>query len=652
MTTSASGSNPVRNRARRTTAGVLSTGLVAAGLTAFGVVGAAPAQAAPAPVTNAVFTWDINNEVNAGAFAPGTWNLMSAGKVADPGAGGQALNPLNQGATWANGAAAGWKNTEGNVTIEDKGANGSYAPTTFDGTRTNSAGTATSPPSNTILAETRLSIRNGVGTLDPATDSASISWDGDATVLFYSGMTFFYLSDPELTVTNGAGTVTATVGGYATSMDDMDEWTAVPEEEVTIATLTSVDVTETGLQATPAYAGVTYTAPTGTTPQSTAGTNWGAFPQDFVDFQQKLGGGPYWYSSGGSADARKPANPLTVTAGPQLELSRTTFLPNGQAEVTVTGSGFDPTAVMATRPPLGPPSGNNSGGVYIAVGKFPENWRPSAGAGRDARPAADVDWAVEADDIETVGGAAAGGIELTPAGTFTASLIVDRAALDEAAGETGANYGIYTYPGGGATNATFETYTPITFAKATPAVSVTSANVVFGKAASASVAVTSEGGNSGSVTLNRGTTAVGTAPLVDGKATFPLGRLGAGRYPLTASYTGNDNTDASTATTTLVVTKAGTTTRAKVAPKPRRNKAGRAAITVVSPAGTVGGRAQVVLRNAKGKAVTKVRTVKVRNGKAAVKLPRAAKGRYRLVVKFVASANLKASTRTVTFRVA
>src|SRR5690606_13099444 len=97
--------------------------------------------------------------------------------------------------------------------------------------------------------------------------------------------------------------------------------------------------------------------------------------------------------------------------------------------------------------------------------------RPSEGVKSAARATSDVKWAVLAEDMALVGGAEDGAIELRPDGSFTATLRIDKAAADAAATvEDLVNYGIYTYPGGGAVNAEFETYTPITFTE--PVVSV------------------------------------------------------------------------------------------------------------------------------------------------------------------------------------
>ncbi|WP_160011889.1 Ig-like domain-containing protein [Nocardioides sp. AX2bis] len=629
----------------------MSTGLVALGATT-------PAQAAQAAgadqvaVSDATLTWDLNDEATSGAFAPGTWNLMSAGRVDDPGAGGTTLRAADGGATWSNGEPAGWSAQEGDVTVEDLAAGGSYDTATFAGTRTNSAGANAN--TSGVRGETRLSFGAGTGTVDPEAGTASISWDGDATLLAYSGMTFFYVSDPQLDVAaDGSGTVSATVGGYATEMDDPTAWEPLPETEVTLAALQGVEVTADGVEATPAYRQVAYEAPTGATAQARTGTEWGAFPQDFVDFQQSVGQGSYWYSSGGAADVRKVANPLAVSwtgddvpAAPTVTVSDTDLLPSGAQEITVEGTGFDPAAVPATRPPLA----GGSGGVYVAVGKFAEQWQPSTGAPSSARKTTDVDWAVEEDDVATIGGADRGAIVLSPEGGFTATLRVDKDAIDAAATDPSlTRYGIYTYPGGGASDAAYETATPLTFTKAAPEMAVSAPRASFGEPASAVVTVTSEGDTSGAVTLRRGGSEVGTADVTDGEAAFDLGLLGAGRYPLTASYTGNAQTADGTATTRLVVARATTTTTAALTRTPTPKRAGTVRVGVASPTTDPTGRAVVKVKQ--GNRVVSSGRAPLRDGVATVRTTRLPQGRYQVVATYTGTPNIAGSTDRTRFRV-
>lgn len=127
-------------------------------------------------------------------------------------------------------------------------------------------------------------------------------------------MTYWTASDPHLVVeADGDASLTVTASGYQASMDDPTLWVPITLTEITFADFTDVDVTEDGFEQTPEYLGVQVTAPGTSAAQVRTGASWGSFPQDFVDFQGKTGQSSYWYSSGGSVDARKPANPFAVS---------------------------------------------------------------------------------------------------------------------------------------------------------------------------------------------------------------------------------------------------------------------------------------------------------------------------------------------------
>jgi hypothetical protein len=428
--------------------------ITATALALGGVVAAAPAHAAQTSINDAVFRWGINAESNAAAFAPGTYNLLSAGVVTATSAADRVT-------------ATNWKQTDGNTSILKLQSDGGYAAATFAGLRTNAAGTVLTV-GNGLNSGHIAQISGGTGTVDPATGTAEIQWTGTFTSAYYSGMTRSWITDPHLSVAaDGTGTVTATLGGYGTSMDDPEKFESLtPVPGVTIATLTNVAVDADGFTVTPDYPGVTVTTDPSITAQVTTGANFGAFPQSFVDFQVQTGQGPYWYSSGGSADSRKPAAPLSVSytataqpSAPTVTVSKTSGVTPGES-VTVTGSGFlpSPPATNGTRAPLA----GQFGGAYVVFGKFSESWKPSTGAAGSARTvigasAGGQKWALRQDQLSIAG---AQGVLLNADGSFTAELTLSPTeATDLAAG----NYGIYTYPGSGAVHAPFETYTPIAF---------------------------------------------------------------------------------------------------------------------------------------------------------------------------------------------
>lgn len=183
--------------------------------------------------------------------------------------------------------------------------------------------------------------------------------------------------------------------------------------------------------------------------------------------------GIYTYpGAGAAAPAYETHTPITFIepepepAVPSVEVSQTEVSSQGSTSVTVTGSGFDPSVATGARPPLA----GKAAGAYVVFGKFAEQWRPSAGAPGTSRVNSVQKWAVPAQSMSTIGGTASGAVELTADGSFTAELVIDKAALDaKAVAESLVNYGIYTYPGSGAVAAAYETYTPITFTDPEPA---------------------------------------------------------------------------------------------------------------------------------------------------------------------------------------
>jgi len=444
---------------RRRFVRVTTASLAAAALALGGALIAAPAHAAGTTVDDAVFRWGLNAEANAAAFAPGTVNLLSAGIVTADSAADRVT-------------ATNWKQSDGNTRILKKQADGSYAAATFAGLRTDANGT-TLTSGNGLSSGHVAEIAGGIGTIDVDAGTATIQWTGSFTSAFYSGMTRSWITDPKLTVaSDGTGTVTATLGGYGTSMDDPDKFEPLaPATNVVIATLTGVDVTPTGFTVTPDYLGRTVALPAGSVAQVTTGASAGAFPQPFVDFQIATGQGPYWYSSGGAADARKPASALTVAyttapvaSVPTVTVSKSTGLTQGET-VTVTGRGFLPsgTATNGVRPPL---AGTFSG-TYVVFGKFADVWQPSAGATSSARSVIAQKWAVPAASAATIGGAGSGAIELAADGSFSVDLAL---STTEAQNLAAGRFGIATYAGSGTVYAPFETFTPISFASSSDVV--------------------------------------------------------------------------------------------------------------------------------------------------------------------------------------
>ncbi|MCK5891913.1 HtaA domain-containing protein [Aeromicrobium sp.] len=253
-------------------------------------------------VTGAVLRWGLNHESNNRAFAPHTFNFFRAGRLPDPGRGGVVMT------------SAQWTGVDGNVSIE-KWDGSSYRPADWSGLSTDETGTTIPSPTSGKFSGHQVVFANGSGTVDPHAGAMSLTWDGDVTVVYYSGMSFFYLSDPTLDITGGSGTLTAELSGFASSQLDPTQWGSVAPRRVTVATFSDATISADGvLQATPDYAGVLNGLPE----QVRTGADAGSFPTDFIEFQQEAGAASYWFSSGGSTDRFKAALPVTVLVDPAM----------------------------------------------------------------------------------------------------------------------------------------------------------------------------------------------------------------------------------------------------------------------------------------------------------------------------------------------
>lgn len=511
-----------------------------------------------APITNATFTWSLNNEQGGGAFN-GSCNFLSAGKAGN----------TTSSRAWTE-ADGFYKTVDGNVTVEKPDASDVYSQPTWATKCQTPTGANVSAASVTSLSKNRVKISAGSGSYDPSTGAGVINWTGSFTSAFYGGLTYWSATNPRLSVdAAGNGTLTATLSGYGANPDDTNVWTTIPNTAVTLATFTGVDIDADGITVAPEYSGRTVTVGTGT-PQTTSGANWGAFPQSFVDFQILTGQSSYWYSSGGSRDAAKLANPFTVDgytvgARPSVTVNTTEANPDGTTVITVSGANFNPDIAKGTRPPL---SGQNAGS-YVVFGKFAPVWRPSALAPSGNRAAATAanngqKWAVPAASMAGIGGPASGAIELTSAGTFSTTLTINKAALDATATSAAlTNYGIYTYPGSGAVMGAYETYTPISFTKSAATIAVTEApdTSVYGTSNTAKITVTGAAETAdptGTVTAKIGAATVASAPVdEDGVATLTLpGTISAGNSTVTYTYSGDDFYEATETDKSLTITKA------------------------------------------------------------------------------------------------
>ncbi|PWD50293.1 hypothetical protein C8046_06065 [Serinibacter arcticus] len=180
----------------------LGAGLAAAALaTTTAVALAAPASAAAAAVDDVTLTWQLNEETGGGAYFGGC-NYLTAGLAGNTGSS----------RLWTE-ADGFYQATEGNVSIVKPTADGGTISPTWATKCQNAAGGTVSPAAGSST-NNRVVITGGTGTVDLASGTATVAWDGDVTIVFYGGLTYWSISDPELTVAaDGTGQLTGTASG-------------------------------------------------------------------------------------------------------------------------------------------------------------------------------------------------------------------------------------------------------------------------------------------------------------------------------------------------------------------------------------------------------------------------------------------------------
>jgi hypothetical protein len=283
------------------------------------------------------------------------------------------------------------------------------------------------------------------GSRDASAETVSSSHNGSVRFVGHSGALDLTLSDLRVSI---SGTTGSLVGDARTK--GFADPTPVLYDDVTLATLDLTSITPVTTADTATYSGVPVSL---TAAGSTA----------FAGF----------YPAGTAMD------PLTLRIEhapvvPTITVSKTSGIhPEGEV-VTVSGSGFDPSANLSTRPPV--PTGMPAG-VYVVFGRFAPVWKPSAGAPSSARQVISQRWAMPQASINAA--VAAFGpnpqyVPLQPDGTFTTTLLV---RPDDT--KTG-TYAVATWAGGGAVpNPAQELFTPISFRPATGIDAAASTVVAF-----------------------------------------------------------------------------------------------------------------------------------------------------------------------------
>lgn len=262
--------------------------------------------AAPNPtvsLTNASLEWTVSREADHGTFAPGQVNYWSAGE--------------------SDSTQSTYVPTNGNATVLKKNAAGSYVPigsepaVSWANRGKDGLGVTVSATSSNYLGQ-KVRFTGGTGTLNRTIGASTIQWTGTFSINFYGQYVPFWIKNPKLVVNAaGVGQITATVAGFASSLDDPTTRTPLAPVSVVVADLPAVNgANSTGFTAATAYKSTTVTPPAPAGPQvaktSANASFWGSWPQTFVNFQAATGLGTYWYTSGGSTDNQKPQEPVTV----------------------------------------------------------------------------------------------------------------------------------------------------------------------------------------------------------------------------------------------------------------------------------------------------------------------------------------------------
>ena len=323
----------------------------------------------------ATLYWSLNREANGGAFFGGC-NFLSAGKAKDSGSA----------RVWPSGGGGFYKSKSGNVTIQ-KPTGSTFKQASWDSRCLDAEGEAVSTTRKDSWTQSRVAIKDGE--VSESDDGVTVQWKGSFTVAFYGGMTYWSATDPKLEVDgSGKGKLTADLSGYGADMFDSSKWVTLNPETITMANFTNIDIDalldDGHITATPDYLGVKYDnkGKSGSAGSAVGGSDenasaqakktggnsdyWGAFPQDFIDFQHKTGQYSYWFTSDGARDPYKPAQPMTVSLG-DYEPSAGDYAPaagSGAPGQSASGGGGQPGAGQA-----GASGAGSGGGAGAGAGK-------------------------------------------------------------------------------------------------------------------------------------------------------------------------------------------------------------------------------------------------------------------------------------------
>jgi len=307
----------------------------------------AGAEGGPTIVEGASLEWALSEELNTGAF-DGSCNHLSAGRT--------------------DGSAAAYTGTDGDVTVLKRTAGGSdvvvsdWASRCLDasGTRVTAGGSA--------RLGLRVRLTGGDGTHDPDSGATTVRWSGTISANLYDELVPTWFSDLTLSIdAAGSGTLSATVAGYASSLENPDVRQEVPPiPGVVIARFRTTGTGPGPMTVTPEYLGVRYESTAA--PQVRTTPSWGAWPPAMVAAMERTGTAAYWYSTGSSSDTRKVPAPITFSPGSPTGSTTTTTAPATTVPTT--------TAPPTTAPPTTAPAPTTGDATVLAA---PSNAVPSPG---------------------------------------------------------------------------------------------------------------------------------------------------------------------------------------------------------------------------------------------------------------------------------
>ena len=307
----------------------------------------AGAVGGPTTVEGASLEWALSEELNTGAF-DGSCNHLSAGRT--------------------DGSAAAYTGTDGDVTVLKRTAGGSdvvvsdWASRCLDasGTRVTAGGSA--------RLDLRVRLTGGDGTHDPDSGATTVRWSGTISANLYDELVPTWFSDLTLSIdAAGSGTLSATVAGYASSLENPDVRQEVPPiPGVVIARFRTTGTGPGPMTVTPEYLGVRYESTAA--PQVRTTPSWGAWPPAMVAAMERTGTAAYWYSTGSSSDTRKVPAPITFSPGSPTGSTTTTTAPATTVPTT--------TAPPTTAPPTTAPAPTTGDATVLAA---PSNAVPSPG---------------------------------------------------------------------------------------------------------------------------------------------------------------------------------------------------------------------------------------------------------------------------------